>query len=494
MSDPEPTEQISLFDDLEIIRRFEHGRDELNLVEFPICSLYKIRDESVKTLKFTDEIEDRATGESISRSLTVTAADEYGLPSASDDEVILALIQLTKLQGFQDRRVHFTKRQILEILGWNTGGKNTRRVEESLKRWLGVTLAYDQAWRDRDNASWDTQGFHILENVFFREHQRAPDGRQSYIVWNEVVFRSMKAGNLKPLDFGLFKQLRCPTAKRIFRFLDKRFYHRSSLRFDLADFAFQKIGIDRRYSPGQIKKKLEAGISELEAIGYLQPMTTEERYRKAGRKAWNIYFVKGRPDQPALIENENHPQSELEARMEALGVNRRKARQLFEAHSSEYLQAKIEQTEYLCGMPERAINNPAGYLIKSVKEDYEPPLGFKSNEQIAEEQKEAATLEAERLAKREAKEERERLAQEEQDRQEQQRRQEVSDFLDSLKPAQREEFIQKAYDSARRAGVTWVDSEGPFGEDSREMAIINAVNEHRSTGGRPGKPKKGRAG
>ena len=51
--------------------------------------------------------------------------------------------------------------------------------------------------------------------------------------WNEVIFESFQSGNLKQLDLEFYLRLRLPTTKRMFRFLDKRFYRRARLDFDL---------------------------------------------------------------------------------------------------------------------------------------------------------------------------------------------------------------------------------------------------------------------
>jgi hypothetical protein len=35
----------------------------------------------------------------ISRKLTITASDQYGLPTAPDDEILLGLLQLSRIQN-----------------------------------------------------------------------------------------------------------------------------------------------------------------------------------------------------------------------------------------------------------------------------------------------------------------------------------------------------------------------------------------------------------
>src|ERR1700677_4421373 len=114
------------------------GKDELNLAEFPLSAIADRLQPDQKTLVFEDRILDVGRGEMITRQLTITASDHYGLPTAADDEVILGLLQLSKTQDFADRKVSFTRYQLIQLLGWGDEGKSYERLEKSLNRWVGV--------------------------------------------------------------------------------------------------------------------------------------------------------------------------------------------------------------------------------------------------------------------------------------------------------------------------------------------------------------------
>ena len=73
------------------------GRDEMNLAEFPITLLTDRVPKDQKEAVYQDEIYDDRSGLTLSRKLTIQAGN-CGLTTAIDDEVILALIQLTKLK------------------------------------------------------------------------------------------------------------------------------------------------------------------------------------------------------------------------------------------------------------------------------------------------------------------------------------------------------------------------------------------------------------
>ena len=126
-------------------------------------------DPSVKTILFQDAAFDKSTGETISRKLTITASDQYGLPTAPDDEILLGLLQLSRIQNFEARTVSFTPYQLLRVLGWSINTNNYRRLKESINRWLGVTLYYENAWRDKKTGQWIDASFHFLEQVEYTE-------------------------------------------------------------------------------------------------------------------------------------------------------------------------------------------------------------------------------------------------------------------------------------------------------------------------------------
>jgi hypothetical protein len=89
-------------DESEDLRRV--GRDEMNLAEFPIALLTDYPPEGVKMLVFEDR----------HGKLTVVGSEDRGLPTASDSDVIVGLIQLTKLRNnFTDPTVEFSRYELV---------------------------------------------------------------------------------------------------------------------------------------------------------------------------------------------------------------------------------------------------------------------------------------------------------------------------------------------------------------------------------------------
>jgi len=264
------------------------GKDEMNLAEFPLCALSRRPRPDQKTLRFEDRLFDKGRREWITRQLTVTGSDAFGLPTALDDEVLLGLIQLTRQREFADRKVPFTRHELLRLLDWRDDSKNYRRLECSLNRWTGVTLYYQKAWWNKTRQCWVDEKFHVLDNVWLCHRGEPPPDTGldesgaliSAFVWNEVIFRSFHAGNLKSIDFEFFKSLGSAVAKRLYRFLDKRFWNRSRCEFQLQELACQHLGFSGNYEASNLKRKMLPGIRELETRGYLAEVPDAERFRK----------------------------------------------------------------------------------------------------------------------------------------------------------------------------------------------------------------------
>src|SRR3954447_23565375 len=113
------------------------GRDEMNLAEFPIALPADRVPKGQKTLYFEDQ----------HGRLTVTGSDAYGLPTAADADVIVALIYLTKIRNnFSDVKVNFSRYELIKLLNWHDDGGSYKRLDLSLNRWSGVLLVYDKCW------------------------------------------------------------------------------------------------------------------------------------------------------------------------------------------------------------------------------------------------------------------------------------------------------------------------------------------------------------
>ena len=327
---------------------------------------------------------------------------KHGLPTSLDDEVLVGLIQITKRRSnFTDPRVQFSRYELIELLGWPQSGQSYRRIEEALHRWVGVLLMYENAWWDNAAKSWVDENFHVLDNVtLYDRERRRPSSRSksakgdhraghsradkphaplplSSFKWNEVIFQSFQSGNLKQLDLEFYLRLRLPTTKRMFRFLDKRFYRRSRLDFDLRTLACEHIGMSRSYAPTELKRRLKPALEELEQLGFLEPLSAEERYSYVSRGTWRIILIRGQKAEVDGGSAGTQDTSELVEALKARGVTTKTAAELVEAHPAGRIQTKVDVFDWLMKNQDKRVGkNPAGYLVASIRADYQAPNDF----------------------------------------------------------------------------------------------------------------------
>jgi hypothetical protein len=209
--------------------------------------------------------------------------------------------------------------------------------------------------------------------------------------WNEVIFRSFQSGNLKQLDLEFYLKLRLPTTKRMYRFLDKRFYRRSRLDFDLRTLACEHIGLSRSYAPTELKRRLKPALEEMEQLGFLEPLGPEERYSYVKRGCWRIIFIRGRQAtaevQDPVIHRGPQPTQLLEA-LKARGVASKTAQELVDVHPHSRITTKIEVFDWLLRNEDKRVGkNPAGYLVASIRSDYKVPGDYQAQTSAAEQVK-----------------------------------------------------------------------------------------------------------
>ena len=403
------------------------GKDEMNLAEFPISLLTNHVPDDQTMVEFKDRYFDDVSGKTITRCVTITAAPEpvkyfeekpgrtgatelvenpekirfrSGLPRAVDDDVLLGLIQLTKqVNGFTSPEVRFSRMGLIRLLGWPDSGKSFKRLDESLQRWVSVTLKYENAWRDNRGKRWLSDSFHILDNVQLNDSRTSDasgDLFPSMFRWNVRVFDSFQAGYLKSINYPLYKSLKYQTSKRMYRYLSKRMYHKNEVELSLVDFAIGHVGLSSSYAgnAGKLKEKLKDGLEELESVGFLEPAEKDERYRKDG-KVWNIR-LKHRDVSLSLVspapEPPPEPESPCVAALEQHGVTRSTALELVKSFEAQRIDAQLEHLAWFLETKPKKIADPAAWLVSAIKADHAAPKGFVS---VAEKARRAASKQAE---------------------------------------------------------------------------------------------------
>ena len=368
--------------------RPNYYRDENNLAEFPIAIL-GARSEganSLEPLVFRDTIRDPQTKQPVTRALKVIPSAKYGPPTPRDDEVLLGIIQLSSRTNFASQKVFFKQRELLSMLGWGDGKREYVRLEESLRRFATTTLEYDNAWWDSGKRRWVTCLFHLFNEVrIYKRNDGKSDGEGElcYIEWNKHPFQSFQDGYLRAIDLDLFNSLRSPIAKRMYRFLGKRFYHNSRFEMELRTFALEKIGISKDAPNPEIKRRLQRGFDELIEVEFIKRASEDERYRKIAHGVWHVVIEAGKAGAAKSTELLDVPQSRkvthssLAKELEKRGVDPAVAKEMCASLPQDKIEEKIAYFDHLqSSRPESMRKNPAGFLVSALKRDFVPSDDF----------------------------------------------------------------------------------------------------------------------
>jgi plasmid replication initiation protein len=387
------------------------GKDEMNLAEFPFAVLSKHASDNQKTIEIIQEGED-AQRRPIRQEWIVTGSDAFGLPTASDDEVYVALMKLLRDTGFRERTVRFYIADLLDIMQSSRGKRDYERIAESLDRLTGVTIRAKNAFWDNQQKRHVTEAFHILESY----RLTSGSGRRvlSEVTFSEFLFASIQSGNIKNLDIGLYFRLESPLAKRLFRLLDKHHNRGKWRHYEIEIMRLaHKLPLQDAYV-SQVRRRLEPAFANLIAEGVLSAVTyrtnakgdtilrvefaekTEKGKEIAEEKAKLDSEKKVDSEKPEVIptillptqtpdlisENDSEESSELpllpslQERLQNAGVSRHIASQLLKEHPEEEVERQLAYLPF-----QGEIRNRGAFLRKAVEEGYGPPPAYERQQE-----------------------------------------------------------------------------------------------------------------
>jgi hypothetical protein len=274
----------------EAVRRF--GKDELNLADWKVgVATYQQpeTDDGRKLDRFTTSIE---RGDGTRQVVTREAPSSVGLPTAADDDVLLALEYLTYRAGFTSDVVRFQPTELLGVLQWPSNKYYRRRLRNSLERLKKVSITYTDIWYDRESHAVAPEFFTgVLAEarlVFLRGRPQRGTMPDSFIQWVGSLFESMKRGNLATIDLDLHFSLTRPGSRQLHRHLNKRRYgarKHASYERDLKELACGHLGME---DCKDLKRNFHACVEELIRRGYLA--ADAARYIKIRPGVWRVRF------------------------------------------------------------------------------------------------------------------------------------------------------------------------------------------------------------
>ena len=299
----------------ELRRRYADGRDEMNLADFPISALQRQQPSDgegrkLDRLEFEASRYDPATRRRVRQRVTLTASSREGLPTPADEHVILALLYVAKHgDNFESDTVRFAPGVLFDVMGWSPNGRSYERLRAVLRRLKSLTVRYENAWWDAGGRAYEEEvatgivsAYRIARQVSGPRTAATP--LVSWVTWTQQFHDSLRKGNLKRLNLDVFFGLSTPTAQRMYRFLDKRFYTSPAVAMDLVEFACGHVGLTESKNVAVLKRRLAPAIAELEGICFIARADPTERYQKVRPGIWRIHFRSGSAEDAAVAERD----------------------------------------------------------------------------------------------------------------------------------------------------------------------------------------------
>lgn len=372
---------------------FVSGKDEMNLAEFPFASL-RNRGDKRKALIYKGWVSDER-GNRYEQEWVTQGGSLVGIPTEFDERVFIALVAITAQQGFVSQQVPLSLYQIINIMGLSRSKPSYEYVENSLERLLAATFTSRQAFWDheREERVTTVKGFHLIDGYWLRYKEvnreiAEEEGVPGYIVWNDVIWKSFKAGYIKNLDLDFFYSLQSPVSRRLYRFLDKRMQYQDKYEIDVFDLG-ARLGLVRYNYPSKVIEKLQSGFDELTLRGFLEAAEAVKV-----KKYTRIRFTKGEGIRPLLEastspgvaqkEEENNssgepdPKAHLVAQLQEFGISRKVSERLANRYTEARITEKIEFLDFLQAIAPSAVKRPSGWLRRAIEEDYAAPEGFQT--------------------------------------------------------------------------------------------------------------------
>lgn len=351
------------------------GKDEMNLAEFPFTLLSRRAKVGQNTIEVSQQVRD-PRGRIVKQEWVVTGGDKYGLPLAVDEDVYIALMQLYEETDFKEKRVFFSRYQILSMIGKETSKKGYDRIEGALNRLVSVTIVSKNAFWDNNAKRYVSKIFHLFESADLYEEMpgRKKSDQQalplSNVVMSEFLFDSIKAGYIKNLNTRLYFSLRTPLSKRLYRYLDKKKYQKSIFEIELLKLA-ALLPIQDKY-PSQIRRRLDRVHAELMEKGFLKSVSYEKTKDRDKEKV--IYTF---PQMFLTGGKKGEVTTSLKQKLIERRIAAPVAAKLVENYPDQRIEKQIEVFDWLVEKNSHSLGkNPPGFLRKAIEDNYATPSEY----------------------------------------------------------------------------------------------------------------------
>lgn len=369
-------------------------KSEVNFMRLPFFALSR-KDSSQRIETEYKEVVER-NGKKTEIIWTVTANAKFGYPTPFDKKVHKAIESIISKRDLPIKNpIDFSIYEICKLLNISDSGRNYEMVKNALVRTAFAGIQSKGTFYSKSDKRWIEDAFHLYDRVVFIG-ETLPDGKiaeTNYLFLGEWYLKNLNAFYVKPLDYDFFLSLKSSIAGRLYEFLSLQFY---GLGCKPCTIDYRKLCqvlpiAEQRYVSKAVQN-LETAHKELIKRGFVSKV---EWYVQP---SWAITYFPGKKareelrganfenqQELSLLKHESRSSLAIEMKLSTdeakiigqliqRGITVGTARRLVNAYPNEQICRQIEVFDWLKKKKSPLVGkNPAGFLRKSIEENYQPP-------------------------------------------------------------------------------------------------------------------------
>lgn len=355
------------------------SKDSINLCEMPLSCFNTSFQETIDMFGdgvipviATDPSTKKAINGYIRIYKLVKDKETVSAFTKNEEDVLVALLELSHASKFQNRTVEFKSlRQLIKLLGWPTSEVYYQRLFECLKNLKLTTIETDIFW-DNNKKQYGDAIFNIIDEIVIFE-RNAKDNIENktggYFSWGNIVFESIKQGMIKSIDINQYQKIKSAAARKLFRVLDKRFYNHNTIWFPLEYLAVNILRL-KKNGNWYYKRNIDKYVKQLLEIGYLSNCS---------------YFIKHNVEYICLTSSKKIRESGiieiptnslvLFETMLKIGVNELTARRILKTKSHKLISEWLYTIENK--LTNFTIDDEAAFFVEALNSNYNVPETLK---------------------------------------------------------------------------------------------------------------------
>jgi len=382
-------------------------RSEVNFLVLPFFALW---DKEVKR-KTRTEYRTSVTrdGQKLEISWIVSSNAEFGYPGPFDRTVHKAIEQIISelpLPIYNPIAIGSLYNLCKRMGISNFGGSQYRKIKEALTRIVATTIVSRGAFFSKEKDGWIEDVFHLYDRIVFKGEKllNSNVADTNYLFLSSWYLDNVNANYVKPVDWTYYKSLKTPVAQRLYELLSVKFYGLFTRRGKAISYKYSTIcdllPITRQKYLSDAKKLLDPAHSKLKDSGFLGGWDWEDTSIKENND-WLIKYYPGERAReeiekfrlgeqlelelpPHRYKETNEKATKLSAetlyvieQLTQRGITQSTAKELARNCAVSQIQQQIAVFDWLIEKKSPLVQkNPAGFLRKSIEEDYQPPKEY----------------------------------------------------------------------------------------------------------------------